>query len=369
MVGGFGAALIFICTLVLMVMLGFNIAIHLATGFFTTLEQTAAGSEDVTWPDEPLIDQFGKPFYLVFLFGAYLVPVHLITRLIVAGRPAPVPTVAPLAADLVGLWLVVPVGLLSVLSSVRWVPLRPAILSSMLQRPVTTFVYFVLNGIVVGLLAGVVWVFVNRSDFFVGLGAGPVLAALWLIYARLLGRFGRLLPPPPEEDEEESEAEEAGDRPRARRPQRTGIAVSDPWAAPATAEDQYLATRTPREEAYDVQTGPPPEPAPAPQIPREDPYAVGPAEERPPVPVPEPPAEESPRRRRRRRRPEDEPAPEEEEVKQRYPIGPPPTLSSLWSGVFGYPWASGSVVAWLWLSLGLGIWFALFQFARSAVPG
>src|SRR2546421_1618832 len=114
MVGGFAGALIFISLLVLMVILGFYIAIHLATGFFTTVEQTAAVSEAVTWRDEPLIDQFGKPFYLVFLFGCYLVPVHLITRLIVADQTAPVPTVAPLAADLAVLWLVVPVGLLSV---------------------------------------------------------------------------------------------------------------------------------------------------------------------------------------------------------------------------------------------------------------
>src|SRR5262249_10474761 len=172
MAGGFAGALIFISLLILLIILGFLILIHAAQGFFTTLEQTAGGAERVTWPDEPLIDQFGKPFYLVFLFGVFLAPVHLLTRVFVSGAGDRVKSAAPLTADFLALGLVVPVGLISVLSSTRWVPLRPAILGAMLRQPVGTFVYLVLNALVVGLLAAVVGGFLASGNPVVAFAAG-----------------------------------------------------------------------------------------------------------------------------------------------------------------------------------------------------
>jgi hypothetical protein len=357
MAGGFASALMFISMLILLVMLGFFILLHAAQAFFTTIEQTAAGSEEVTFPDETLIDWFGKPFYLAFLLGIYVVPAYFLGRIAAAGMNPKIAPFVPWAAVLVALWFVVPVGLLSVMSSTRWVPVRWAIVAQLFRQPVEWLIYFALNGLILAAAVGLVGTVVFKDRAFLAVVAGPGVAGLWLVYARLLGRLGRLLKPPepPEEDEDEEETE--GNR----GPTLPQAVVSDPWAQPApTSEDEYLANRVPREEAYEIQSAPPAEAARSTAAPREEAYEVGPAPA---------PSEEAPRRRRGRRRP-GKPAQADDENElgpPRHPVKPP-TLDMLWLGVFGYPWSRGCVRAWIWMSVGLTFWLFVFQVARNALP-
>jgi hypothetical protein len=373
MLGGFAGALIFISLMVLLIMLGAIVVVKLVHGFQVVVTGTAAGAEKVAWPDEPLFDTFPGVFPLLFVIGVWVVPTHLALRAVAAtlepapavapaddsGRPGvaapaeeapnrrrpPLRVWLPLAGDFAVLWLALPVGLLSSFSSVSpWVPLRPAMLGQLIWSAPAWIFYYPLAGACLAVGAGTAWLLLFSGQPLWIPFAAPVVAGAWLVYARLLGRLARLLRPT---DREKSARPTKGKRRR-----RLRVTVTDPWAPPMTDEDQYLASRTPHEEAYDIQTQPP---APTPR-PRRQPEPDD--EEAEPYEMETPPPPQA----------DDEPILSSRPTRPREPIAPA-TLESLWTGVFGFPWQEGVRGAWVWLSVGLGVWAFLFQMALAIKPG
>jgi hypothetical protein len=374
MAGGLAGALMFISTMMVLIVLGAIILIKLVHAFQVVVAGTAAGAENLSWPDEPFFDVIPGIFPFLFVVALWVVPTHL-TLLSVAKHRTP-PQVAaeaaapaeettgprkpplrvwlPVAGDLAVLWLVLPVSLLSSFSATsQWVPLRAAMVAQLVRSAPAFVFYYPLAAVCLAVGAGAVWLLLFSGQPLYILAAAPVLAAAWLIAARLLGRLAALLRPAPDEDDEpDPRPRTKGERRRAR------STVTDPWALPPpTDEEQYLTTRVPQEEAYDIQPAPAPAPPPRPRRPRHAPAAT-PSEETTPYVVESAPTEPE-GEAARPGRPVPEPRREVEPAK----------LESLWTGVVGFPWRAGSVGTWLWLAVGLGAWAFLFQLALSLKPG
>src|SRR5262245_7644925 len=128
-VGAAGSLIIFFMLLILEVMLGFLALSYAAHSFLAIVVDTAAGSDEVVWPGDPLQDWLWKPWYLAWLVAFWLVPVSLLVGLLA------LPLWKTCLLGLVLFWLIFPVSLLSSLSAgSRWVVLRGAIAVQLLRR-------------------------------------------------------------------------------------------------------------------------------------------------------------------------------------------------------------------------------------------
>jgi hypothetical protein len=234
--------------------------------FFTAFVNTAAGSDEVVWPGEPIQDWIGKGWYLVWLLAVWAVPATLLAGLFS-------PSLWLYTLIVVGmLWLVFPVTLLSSLSAEsRLVILRPTILRRLGRRWLALLIFYPVTALLLAVCV-VLFYYAVLGPIISLPGAAFVGGVSFLIYARLLGRIGWLI----SQDEEEEEAEEealapAGGEAAAvpvppsptttERSERRRARAYDPWGppggsgqasiseeAPATAHDPYAPT----EETYGV---------------------------------------------------------------------------------------------------------------------
>jgi hypothetical protein len=182
--------------------------------------------DGIEWPEGTIGDHLGKGLYLGYIVLLWGAPAILLGRLV--GGPTVWATVVAGAA----FWLLLPIGLLSSMSSVsRWTPFRPGLLVAYGRRPLATLSFYVLSAPV---LAALVFCFelvlIHPTRMTVGgtLALAPVGVLVFFLYARLLGRFGLVLsyafPEEPMEDEEE----EARTKRRRRKKRRRPINAYDP---------------------------------------------------------------------------------------------------------------------------------------------
>jgi hypothetical protein len=205
-IGGVGAALVTVLSMVAAIIVGIYVLSYAAHSLFTVVEGTAAGNDAVTWPDEPISDWIARGIFLGALLMIWLAPSAIASRGL---RNDWLPDNGGLRFLLLavpGLWLLFPIGLLSSLSaSTKWMVFRASIVGVLFRVfPSALMFYFLTAILAVG--AGAAWYYgVSQTQFAVILLAGPLLAAGLLLYARLLGRLSlmihRLNPPKEERDE------------------------------------------------------------------------------------------------------------------------------------------------------------------------
>jgi hypothetical protein len=247
--GPVGQVIMFVLTLAGSVMIGIAVAAYAAHCFLLIVQETAAGNDEVRWPNEPFYDWLWKGPYLVWLAGVWLFPAVLLLRIL---NP-PSPTIAPglwFAVVVVAtLWLMFPISLLSSLSGgSRWAVLRSSVLWRLSKRAAPVIHFYGASGVVLvgggaalykALLSGESWLFLG------GLAGATAL----FIYARLLGRItwivGKVREAAPKKPRKEKRLVLPGDaprspprplRPRKRKPIRTpeglvegyGIAADEP---------------------------------------------------------------------------------------------------------------------------------------------
>jgi hypothetical protein len=357
-----GPAMIFMCLVVLETLVGIVVLSFAARCFGVVVEQTAAGADAVTWPDEPMQDWLGRAVHLVWLVAFWLAPVALLLRLLRVLIPGGSPIVFFLP-PVVLFWLLFPVSVLSSFSAVsRWVVFRPAVLRGLFRLFPATAAFYLLSALLVGGLGGLAFLaFVQGWALLIPLLA--VVAATGLfIYARLLGRLGgqlhELEPPEPEEPAPTPERPPARPRPRNKRRPVRGVKTVDPWAVPE--EEEEPPEPKPKEEVYGVASTdvPPPEPKRQ-KRPRPRPYAVS-SEEPPPPPAEVPldgyPAvgeESSPARQREEAKTNLPAAPGRGREPPPRPERPKPPAHPFLEGVYTFPWYPTSAKAWLALTGGL----------------
>ena len=366
--GATGSTLLFFMYLIAQVVLGALISAYAAHSFLIVVESTAAGNDEVDWPDDPILDWVWKLFYVVWLYGIWLLPIWIIVNAIKPRMLLESPGPTFIAVACATFCLLFPISLLSSLSATSaWVPFHWQLFRRLIRQPRSVLTYYAVSAL---MLAGTGWLLsaaLFSNSFFLVPLAAMVVAAVFLIEARLIGRIAWL-----------ASRTKVGSRkhslPKKLRRIASKAEVKDPWNAPVSGPDPAPADERPiilpgedePVEAYGLAAGPPP---------------VTQIQAHEPPPVEAVPLVEEPRRNRSksqtlpgRKRPKDD---DEEPVRSppaladdldEGPPPPPPPRYPLFTGVYSFPWYPTTLKAWVWLSLGGFVEGSLFRWMMSVRP-
>ncbi len=342
--------------------LGVYLLAYATRCLLVVVQGTAGGMDRVEWPDEPVYDWAGQSLALVGLVLIWLVPIGFLAR---ALGETWFPGGAVLRFLLLAgpaLWLTFPIGALSSLSAVsRWVFFRPVIPGRMLKLFPSTLLFYLASALLLVLAVGPWYLAVFGGLPLLLLLAGPLSAAMLLIYVRILGRlawrivqFGPLKVSQP--GQRQPPGKPASPKPRAL---HRLVQANDPWADPPELEP-VVAPHKHR--------------SPTGLLDEEncDPYgladareaAAPPEEEQPPPRRPLDPEEEDARRGYEVPEEQHKPAVTKEPSRGRGPRrkgGPRPARKksppgSFFGGVLGFPWYETSLSAWAGYPWGAACW-------------
>src|SRR3954463_4852992 len=87
-IGNIGGAIIFFMAMVAAIIIGVYTAAYAAHILLAVIDATAGGAEEVTWPDEPVVDWLWKFAYLLWMVAIWLIPLGLVSRWLLDTRPA-----------------------------------------------------------------------------------------------------------------------------------------------------------------------------------------------------------------------------------------------------------------------------------------
>jgi hypothetical protein len=366
-----GQAFIFVPLLALTGLLGPVVVIHLARSLLVVVEHTAAGHDQVQWPDEPIADWLLRALHLLWLVAFWLVPTGLA---VAALKPASLglpPATCFLVPAGFCLWLFFPVTLLSSLSGTSKMALfRPALIAALFKDPGALATFYGLTALLLGGCVVIVAVTVDSADFWPVPLAGAAVSTTVLLYARLLGRLGWLAGrnssqplTPPAAPAKGPEPE----RPRKKKRKRPAPAPApetrDPWVAPGKEgkgkkKRPDPPARLPVSGYGLAQEDTPPEPE-KPYRRHED-YDI----DWEPIPVKEDPKEEKPPVEEKVPQPLDHVELQWQESRKE----PPAPQRPMFSGVWTFPLYETSLAAWFQLGLEATALLALIKLAFLFVP-
>ena len=305
-IGMAGSVILFVFIGLLFVILAAYLVALAARAYMVTAQGTAAGLDEVEWPDEPVYDWLRQSAYLLSMLLLWIMPAGFLARGL-AG--AWLPHDGPLRFTiLIGLavWLLFPVG---ILASQR----ADAIVRLLAHLPYLLGFYLVTGVLLAGCL-GLLYLGLLAEGWWAVPFAAVLGSAGLLVHARLLGRLGWLIA-----REDLPAARPAGKRKKKRK--RVRAEASDPWAVPEEA------TEPPRPPRPSYEEEPP------------DPYAVAEAGPEPPA---APPTSQAGLRHEEIKR----------EVALRTRKPPPAPSSVLFAGVWGFPFYAKSRKTLAWLGCG-----------------
>jgi hypothetical protein len=375
-VGAAAASFVFFLSLVGLAFLSLIVCTYAAYSLFVALVNTAAGSDEVIWPGEPLQENLPLLIYFGWILAVWAVPVYLVLNYAGVG-------VWPRAIVIVGfLWLVFPVSLLSSLSGTsRWIVFRPVIVQLFVKQGWTALGFYLSTAVLLSICLEIFYLGATGPIPAIG-AAGLVGAAGVLVYGRLLGRVAWLFSQTrlkkklkkdgkveteeevqvfgswgamEDEEADEEEAKESDTEPELPPPPRKKkkkrlrdrIRTIDPWAAPP-AEEPAAVLPTPVLNAAGEEDplGPaggsynvaPEQALPKATDPELQPFGLAPESEASPAPLPAPANLELTKLER-------------ELLAPRPPIPPPQPL--LLKGVYTFPFYSTSLSAFASLAFGL----------------
>lgn len=180
-IAGAGPAILIICSLALMAIIGFFFVCYFAHSFLTVVIDSAAGIDEIRWPGESIVDWLTKPIYVLWV----LLPLLFVPSVVLVASGNGVAFGVTL---LLLLWLVSPVMFLSSLAAKSWMALLYGPFLKRWARFFFAYVIFliwsaVLIGLGTALLIASVW---SLKGVLI---ATLVLPALCLLYFRVLGRY------------------------------------------------------------------------------------------------------------------------------------------------------------------------------------
>jgi hypothetical protein len=231
MAAGFAAALIFIALLIAVVILGLFVLCYAGHCFLVVMQDTAAGNDEVTWPDEPLQDWVVGGVYMIGMVAIWLAPIAILRGSLRSHAVADDVTLLLLGIGAALVWLMFPISLLSSLSgSSRLFLLRGVVLRQLARIPRALIVFYLMSAwLFAGWLALVYFAMVKQwwAALPCAAIAGPTVL---LIYARLLGRISWIL----------SQLRSIKQKKRETTAPIPGIEIdaSDPWAVPVRRRKQ-----------------------------------------------------------------------------------------------------------------------------------
>jgi hypothetical protein len=213
-----GGAIFFVVTLAATMIAGTIILSYTVHCFFTVVQQTAAGNDEVVWPNDPYVDWLWEVVYIAWLSAIWLAPFAFTFT----GRAG----TAGLVASAALVWLFFPISLLSSMSaSTKWALVSPALLRRLLgQRFGSLILFYVNSAPVLAAAAALLYIafFRNGGGLVLVILTAVGLAAALVIYARQIGRLAHLI----------SQTKAPTNRPVGRRPRQmtqARAASYDPW--------------------------------------------------------------------------------------------------------------------------------------------
>jgi hypothetical protein len=178
---GAGPAIIVVCSLALLGIIGFFFAAYLAHCFLLVVIESAAGINEIRWPSESINDWLTKPLYVLWV----LLPILFVPSLLLAITGHAFTFGITLV---ILLWLVSPVMFLSSLAAQSWMSLLYGpFLWRWLRYLFAYAIFLVWSGTLIGLgVALLVWSMISVGGVAL---AAVFLPVLVLLYSRILGRY------------------------------------------------------------------------------------------------------------------------------------------------------------------------------------
>jgi hypothetical protein len=341
MAAAFGTALIFYMLLIAEIMLGLFVITYACHNFLTVMQDTAAGSDDVTWPDEPLQDWLPHGVYLIGLIVVILAPVGFMRVVLKSSGVTENLALPLLATGAILFWLSFPVCLLSSLSgSSRLFILRAKVLVQLLRIPGAMLIFYLASAVLFAGFLGLAYLTLANTWFLLVPVTAVAAAVVVMIYARLLGRIAWLA----------NEVQPARRKPREKMAAMPAVhsEVQDPWAAPKRKRKRKKrkAEVSPPVnvpvEGYALSDEPPA--APPSEVPLDGSPAIGEEPFAVQHPPDLPPTEGN-----------EQPRPFTESLEYQLAIPsklPPPPDHPLFRGVYSFPWYASSRRVLFVLSIG-----------------
>ena len=190
MAGAAGSAMIFFMLLIGSVIVGLYVGAYAAHLFLVTIDGTAAGYDEVTWPDEPYVDWVWKLVYLAWLVTLWAVPLLFYAKIPDAHANDECGADAPRRRGRRHGWLVFPITMLSSMGGPsRWYIFYLPALRRVAVRGGSMVYFYLLSGpvLAVGGLSAALLFFYGPLPFVAAGAAG--LAVVLILYARLFGRL------------------------------------------------------------------------------------------------------------------------------------------------------------------------------------
>ena len=163
------------------------------SAYFTLIiEDTAAGNEDIDWPDNVWYEYLSKVAFMGWIFGccaAVATVFWLLVELVL-----PIPSMIWWAVTLASAFLLLPIPLYSaMIANSPWVLIHPMLLVRFFQKPLAALTLYIHSAVLVLPCLGLgLWMVLSLSWW-----AAPIIGVLWstcfLWYARALGRVGYVL--------------------------------------------------------------------------------------------------------------------------------------------------------------------------------
>jgi hypothetical protein len=365
---GAGQAILFVILLVMLTISGAYILAYAARCFVLIAQQTAGGLDEVTWPSESILDWLARAVHLAWLVILWLAPVGFVLR---AVRPDSGPGSVGLYVGVPAFlfWILFPITLLSSFSADSpWVLFRLEVLRRMARAPGATLAFYASTAPLCLAAGAALYATFAHTMWYVL----PVAATPWFLYARLAGRFSRLLgrvrlrTARPVKARDEPKVTPP-DRRKKKKTPRTGPA-HDPWAVPEEEEQPEKETALPV-EGYGLAGDESPRPAPEKEEMAE------------PVETYEVQMDEGPRRLIRERTKKDNKDRDTEEDEDSIPgvrearqmpdrgvAEAPLPARPFVTGVYSFPFYPASLPAWLLLSGVLLLWGLIYSMMQSVRP-
>jgi hypothetical protein len=360
--GDFLSAIQFVILLLLATVSGAYILAYTAHVFVTIAQQTAGGHDEITWPKDPWYDWIGKALHLAWLVVFWVVPLGFVLR-IVGPDSLAASAILFVGVPAACFWLVFPITLLSSFSAGSALALfRVEVFRRMARCPAGTFGFYLLSAPLCAAGGAALYATLAHRLYY----ALPAVATVVFLYARLIGRYTRLLGrvrlkgATPKVDGEVRRAAGAArvqdpwgtpqperKKERPRKKKKKAAQAHDPWAVP---EDEPEAEPTkPMVEGYGLATDEPAPQRPKPQAPPPvEGYDVSP--EAPPPRPKEVPLDGSPPVELSRIRSESE-----------MPLPNRPLMG----GVFTFPWYPSNLGTWGLLTLLFLGWGLVYTAMRA----
>jgi hypothetical protein len=191
--------------------------------FVVITEETAAGNDAVFMDDDPVYDWLWQGIYIGWFVAVWVVPAFLLGRIVTMSIDDDWRWYAVALIAFLVFWMAFPLSVLSSMAAESRMALFHVELFQRLGKRIgDVAVFYLLSGLLVALCVPLVPWLLTGGGFLPYFVAPPILATVFVLYGRLLGRLACLARLTPIRSRRKK---------KKQKPKR-GVEVNDPWDVP-----------------------------------------------------------------------------------------------------------------------------------------